>query len=922
MRATTQDGAFQRRPAAPWARPGGLEAVLEHWRGDPRVARQLALDVAQPGTSARYRPIPASLAEPVRGALTARGVRRLYTHQVEAFERARRGEDVVVATPTASGKSLCYNLPVLDTFARRPEARALYLFPTKALSRDQEEGLRGLMEAAGLSHGAITYDGDTPGDVRRAARDRSGVLVTNPDMLHSGILPHHAGWARFFGNLTHVVVDELHIYRGVFGSHLANVLRRLERVASFHGSRPRFLFSSATIANPEEHAGRLSGRTVHLVGDSGAPSAPRQVMVYNPALVNPELGLRRSYVKCAVDRTADLLRAGVSTLVFGQSRSAVEVMLKYLRDLVPESELPPDQVRAYRGGYLPGTRREIERGLREGAIRCVVATNALELGIDIGDLDAVVCAGYPGTMAGLMQRFGRGGRRGRSSLALLVPSSAPLDQFLAHRPELLLDAPIEAARIDPENVEILVQHLKCAAFELQFRLGEGEQPGQDGFPGLPGEALVDALGFLEDHRVVRSVPSRGGGTTFHWADRNHPASDVSLRSPSYDNFVIIDVERDRILAEMDFWSTHTQLHEQAIYQHDAAQYQVERLDYDNHKAFVRKVASDYYTTAMTRVRVSVLEEHEEERRPLAPPFSLGLGHGEVDVVEKVVGYKKIRFHTHENVGFGEVGLPAVEKPTTAFWVTVPEAVIAAAEAPRAVVMDALRGWLAALCGVASVGLMMDPRDLGTAFVDEPALHGRTATRSGAPALEGGGERRAAALPGGAEPGRLEPGRLGSGASGSPTGALGSRGPAGSEDGPAVVDGSRGSAGSEDGPAVVDGRALAPAASGVLAPATTDALPPAASDPHGPRAGWRGAEGFEPTLYLYDAVAGGVGLSARLWEEREALLLRSAQLVAACACEDGCPSCVGPTVGRDPGRSRRRVLLRMLDRVGLLRGTLG
>lgn len=782
---------------------------------------------------------------------------QIYVHQAEAYARARAGRDWVVATPTASGKSLCYNLPILETLETQPEARALYLFPTKALSRDQEDGLRGLMKAAGLRQGAITYDGDTPGDVRRAARERSGVLVTNPDMLHSGILPHHAQWARFFANLEYIVVDEVHAYRGVFGSHLSNVLRRLERVAAFHGARPQIFFSSATIANPGEHASRLAGRPVSVIDENGAPAADRQVLVYNPPLVNAELGMRRSYVKCAVDRTLDLLRAEVSTLVFGQSRNTVEVMLKYLRDRMPATERPNERIQGYRGGYLPETRRRIERGLREGDIDCVVATNALELGVDIGALDAVVCAGYPGSMSGLWQRFGRGGRRGDRSLALLIPSSSPLDQFLAVQPELLMSAPIEAARIDPDNVEILVQHLKCAAFELQFRTGEGAGPA-DAFGDLPADALSDALGFLESHGVVRSVPSRGGGTVHHWSAEAHPASHISLRSPSFDNFVIVNVETEKTIAEMDFRSTHTMLHEQAIYQHDGLQFQVERLDYENHKAFVRKVAPDYYTTAMTHVRVSVLEEERSEPLGFEGAPELSVGWGEVDVVEKVVGFKKIKFHTHENVGYGEVTLPAVEKPTTAFWIMVPESVLAEVEAPRAVVMDALRGWLNALEGVAAVGLMMDGRDLGTAFVDEPGVG---ATPSSAPALP-----KAA---GPAAEGEEEPE-------------------------------------SASMRALVDDLGLEPEPSKALRPLGAIGIP----------VGLPPSGAFEPILYLYDAVAGGVGLAPRLWEERRSLLERSAELIGGCGCEAGCPSCVGPVVGVFDGFSRKQVALQVLSALGL------
>ncbi|MFW6051522.1 MAG: DEAD/DEAH box helicase, partial [Myxococcota bacterium] len=390
---------------APWEGDRGLEAVLSRWQAGS-AWRRVALHRALAPRDEQPADLPASVPPPVRRALSARGIERLYAHQARAVELATGGRDVVVATPTASGKSLCYNLPVLSALAEQPHARALYLFPTKALSRDQEEALRALLRDAELDHGAITYDGDTPGDARRAARDRSGVLLTNPDMLHAGILPHHTAWARLFANLSYVVVDELHSYRGVFGSHLANVLRRLLRIARFHGSEPRFLFASATIGNPGEHASRMIGRPVEVVAESGAPAGPRHVVVYNPPVVNAELGIRESYLKASVRLSADLVAAGVPTLVFGQSRNGVEVMLKYLRDRLARAHVGPEAVHAYRGGYLPETRRRIEAGLREGAIRCVVATNALELGIDIGSLDAVVCAGYPGTVAGLWQRFG------------------------------------------------------------------------------------------------------------------------------------------------------------------------------------------------------------------------------------------------------------------------------------------------------------------------------------------------------------------------------------------------------------------------------------------------------------------------------------------------------------------------------------
>jgi DEAD/DEAH box helicase domain-containing protein len=809
-------GAFVARRPPPWRVARGLGSVLDGFREDPGMRRCFALDHTLPARPARYAELPAELAPQVASALARRGIAQLFSHQAEAYQAASAGRDVVVSTPTASGKSLCYNLPVLDALARDGAARALYLFPTKALARDQEEALKALMREAGLDHGAITYDGDTPGDARRAARERSGILLSNPDMLHAGILPHHANWARLFAKLRYVVIDELHTYRGVFGSHLANVLRRLLRIASFHGSSPVLLFASATIGNPAEHAGRMAGREVLHVGESGAPSGPRHVLLYNPPVVNSELGIRQSYLKAAVRITADLVRAEVPTLVFGQGRNQVETMLKYLRDRLAREKIDAEQIVSYRGGYLPETRRRIEAGLREGAIRCVVATNALELGIDIGSLDAVVCAGYPGSVAALWQRFGRAGRRKEDALAVLVASSAPLDQYCALDPRAIIDAPIEQARIDPDNVEILLSHVKCAAFELPFE--EGESFGSVN-PADTGEALE----FLAQHKLLHPVPGRAGKRVFHWAADAYPASHVSLRSVGWDNFVIIDVTEgaQHNIAEMDFRSTHTMLHEQAIYQHEGEQYQVERLDFENHKAYVRKVEPDYFTTAMTYTRVEVIEEEERETLGDAESEASALfGLGEVSVVEKVVGYKKIKFHTHENVGYGEVLLPEMQMHTSAFWLLVPEAVVESLPYARPTVIDALRGFGNALHTVAAMGLMIDPRDLGHTLGDRADQDGMPGKRGGAP-------------------------------------------------------------------------------------------------------------GFDPTLFLYDHIPGGIGLAPRLFEARAELMQRARSLSLECACHAGCPACIGPEVGQlvtphgaviteGAGHiSRKRVIAELLDALSIL-----
>jgi DEAD/DEAH box helicase domain-containing protein len=687
----------------------GVNAVLAHWMASSWVKPCLCVDATLGAAAADYMAFPTSLAPGVIRGLRDRGVERLYAHQARAIRAAQSQQrHAAIATPTASGKSLCFHIPVLQALIEDPDARALYLYPTKALARDQEADLLDLMKAAGLPSLAVVYDGDTPTDARRAARERARIVLTNPDMLHAGILPHHPSWARTLRNLRYVVIDEMHTYKGVFGSHVANVLRRLLRVAAFHGSQPRIVGATATIANPREHAARLFGASeddVAVIGESGAPRGPRRFFLYNPPVVNEELGIRASYVKQAVMLATDLCVARVPTIVFGQSRNSVEVMLRYLRDAVCTGPrrtdrgegIEPDRIVAYRGGYLPAQRREIERKLRDGEIVCVVATNALELGIDIGELDAVICAGYPGSVAATWQRFGRAGRRGGESICVLVASSAPLDQYLAREPQFLLGAPVEEARIDPDNVEILVQHVKCAAFELSFERGES-------FGSLGPEETNEALSLLVRHRVLHETAG-----AFHWATEAFPANNVSLRSVGWDNVVIIDVESNRSIAELDWRSSQTMLHEQAIYQHSGECWQVERFDHENHKAFVRRVEPDYWTDAMTNVQIAILEESAEG---LAACGNWPSGWGEVSIAEKVIGYKKIKFYTHENAGYGEVRLPEMEMHTTAFWVTLPERMCAAVAAGPAAAIDALRGIGAALEIVATIAMMCDPRDLG------------------------------------------------------------------------------------------------------------------------------------------------------------------------------------------------------------------
>jgi DEAD/DEAH box helicase domain-containing protein len=704
--------------AAPWQVKKGIDAVLQHWLESRIVKPCFTADETLAGRQPRVVPFPASLPTPIAFALRGRGVVELYEHQARALLLARppkSGEGVtpkraiVVATPTASGKSYCFHLPVLSSLLEDRDSRALYLYPTKALARDQEAGLADLMRASGIESGAAVYDGDTPGDARRAAREHSRIVLTNPDMLHTAILPHHTSFARTLQNLKYIVVDELHTYKGVFGSHVANVLRRLMRVAHFHGSNPMLIGATATIGNPAEHAMRMFGLEnpgeLETITNSGAPQGERRVFMYNPPVVNAELGIRASYVKQAVMLATDLVKNEVPTIVFGQSRNNVEVMLRYLRDKTAPN-IPASRIMGYRGGYLPEQRREIERKLRNGEVLCVVATNALELGIDIGGLDAVICAGYPGSVAATWQRFGRAGRRGARCICVLVTSSAPLDQFLAREPEYLLGAPVEEARIDPFNPEILIQHMKCAAFELPFRRGEG-------YGELPVDETTNALEFLVQHSVLHE-----SAATFHWADDAYPANHVSLRQVGWDNVVIIDVERNKAIAEIDWRGAHAMVHEQAVYQHDGECWQVETFDYAGHKAFVRKVKPDYFTDAVTYTTVSVIEDFgtgtlmPASSTHGAKPAMWPVGWGEVSVVEKVVGYKKIKFYTHENAGYGSVRLPEMQMHTMAFWLTVPERVCAAISLGRSAAIDGLRGIGMALETVATLALMCDPRDLG------------------------------------------------------------------------------------------------------------------------------------------------------------------------------------------------------------------
>ncbi|HEX6989138.1 MAG TPA: DEAD/DEAH box helicase [Bacillota bacterium] len=732
----------------------------------------------EPARPARHADWPAQVGPELRAALRAAGIDRPYTHQAEAIASAMAGRHVVVVTPTASGKTLCFNVPILQAVLDDPNARALCLYPTKALAQDQNTGLNGLIDRLGRDIKTYTYDGDTPPNARRAIRAAGHVVITNPDMLHTGILPHHTRWVKLFENLRYVVIDELHAYRGVFGSHLANVLRRLKRVCRHYGSSPVFILCSATIANPEELAERMVGEPVHCVARTGAPAAARHFVIYSPPVVNERLGLRRSVLFEARDIAARLLRNDIQTIVFARSRLAVEVLLGYLRAAAGRT-LGAERIQAYRGGYLPEERRQIERGLRDGTIRGVVSTNALELGIDIGSLDACVMAGYPGTVASTWQQAGRAGRRSGTSLAVLVASSHPLDQYIAANPDFFFGTPPEAARIHPDNLFILMSHLKCAAFELPFTAGER-------FGVHPVDELLD---YLAEERVVRPV-----GDRWFWMADNFPANDVSLRSAAEENVVIIDQAggRAEVIGEIDKFSAPLFVHEQAIYLHRGGQYQVERFDFEENKAYVRRVDVDYYTDANLAVDIKVLDMLRGEDEAPGVPDRAARRFGEVLVTARPTIFKKIKFDTRENVGWGRIHLPEQQMHTTAYWVIFPSWLHQRMAAPE--LQAALTGIGHVLAQLAPLYVICDPRDLY-------------------------------AVP------------------------------------------------------------------QVRSPFTQ-----------------------APTVYLYDAVPGGVGLADRLFEMHDELLRAAHQLLAGCSCRHGCPACVGADAVLDTGIDTRAAARALLERV--------
>jgi DEAD/DEAH box helicase domain-containing protein len=834
-----------------------IQALLSRWRTDPETAPNLPIWRTTPPRSADLHPFPADLPSVLAESLAARGITSLYSHQAQAWESTRRGENIVLATGTASGKTLGYNLPVLAALLENPEARALYLFPTKALAQDQLSGLNAFQSSIKNLKSAI-YDGDTPQSHRSAIRKNANILFTNPDMLHTGILPHHTNWGDFFHNLRFVVIDEMHTYRGVFGSHVANVIRRLKRVAKFYGADPQFILTSATIGNPQDLAARLIELPVTLLNVDGSARGERHFLIYNPPIVDPALGIRKSLTQESLRLAQDLRSQNVQTVVFARSRRSVEILLKQLQEApLPSSPISSgngggrEGVRGYRSGYLPSQRREIEKGLRDGSIRLVVATNALELGIDIGGLEAALLVGYPGTIASTWQQAGRAGRGDDPAAAIFVVTANPLDQFLAHHPEYFFSRSPEQGLVNPDHLLILLNHLRCAAFELPFQAGEG-------FGDLPAKKLKEFLDFL-----VGSQELHLSGDKYFWMADSYPAAAVSLRSASPENVLlhIEDGQAPRILGEVDLASAAWMVHPRAVYLHEGQQYFVQDLNLIRNTATLIPVALDYYTEPLRQTDVSLLSTLE-----LTPcPSSTGSGecctkaYGELQVTTQVTGFRKRAWLGGENLGEEPLDLPPSELQTTGYWLTLSEQTI---EALRAAgnwtndpndygpgwnrLRDAVRlrdGYRCQVCGAAENGNRQYDvhhkvpfRQFLSTIDKVPGSYGEANRMDNLITLCPSCHRKA-----------------------------------------------------ETNLHMRSGLAGLATVLGQLAPLflmCDSADLGVYTDPS--------STVFEhPSVVLYDQVPAGIGFSQKLFEIHDELLKRALDLVEECECEDGCPSCVGP-----------------------------
>ncbi len=676
-----------------------VDQIVTKFREDKEFMKNVAFWKEIPEKGADYLDYPQGIDERIIKALSDRGIHRLYTHQANAISKTLEGKNVTVVTPTASGKTLCYNIPVLNEILKDNTSRALYIFPTKALAQDQMAELHELCELIDVDIKSYTYDGDTPVNARKAVRQAGNIIITNPDMLHSGILPQHTKWVDFFENLKYIVIDELHMYVGVFGSNVANVMRRLKRLCKFYGADPQFICLSATIANPLELASKIAGEEFEVIDKNGAPQGKRHIVFYNPPFVDKKLFIRRDTTLQTRDIAEELLRNKIQTIVFMRSRVGVEVMLSTLEKTLAKDKAfgTEDCIKAYRGGYLPSERRAIERGLRSGDVLGVISTNALELGIDIGRLDACVMCGYPGGIANTWQQIGRAGRRRETSLAILVASNRALDQYILTHPDYFYEASPENGLVNADNLQILMSHVQCSLYELPFKDGE-EYGGQD---------ISPLLAYFEENGTARHT-----GGKWYWMAESYPASSLNMRSISNDNFIIIDITQPehKVIGEMDKYTVPMLLHEKAIYMHQAVQYQVEQLDWDDHKAYVRKVNVDYYTDADMNVEVRVTDVYENRDMPEG---SISVSYGEAMVASQTTMFKKMKLDTHENLGWGKIFLPQLEMYTAACWLTLPEKITD--KFNKEDLNDALLGITHLLGNIVPVYIMSSSSDINVVY---------------------------------------------------------------------------------------------------------------------------------------------------------------------------------------------------------------
>ena len=845
-----------------------LESVLEEIERDQQWAQRITHWRHLPAQPGRYGEWPAGIDRRLIEALGRQGIEAPYRHQTLAVEAVLRGEHVVVVTPTASGKTLCYNLPVLNRQLADRSARALYLFPTKALTQDQLSELDSLKAALGEKIETHAYDGDTPQDQRARIRKTAQILVSNPDMLHTGILPHHTRWAAFFQGLRYVVLDEVHTYRGVFGSHVANTIRRLKRVCAFYGSAPQFICCSATISNPQELAERLIEAPVTLIDEQedGSPKGEKHLIFYNPPLVDRELGIRRNAVVDARLLAEQFLRAGIQTIVFARSRLVTEILLTYLRHAARRQDLPAEAIQGYRGGYLPTERRKIERGLRERQVAGVVATNALELGINIGHLDACIMTGYPGTIASTWQQAGRAGRRTGVSTAILVASASPLDQYIINHPRYFFGRSPEHALLNPDNPAIVLSHIQCAAFELPF--APGERFGR--FPHTQ-----EVLDFLTQEQGIL----RQSGGQWHWTGDTYPAEAVSLRAAEMDNFIVVDTsQRATTIGVMDRQGAPRLLHEGAIYLHGGESYLVDKLDWDGRRAEVKPVEVDYYTQASVSETVAVLDVDEQ-----AEDTGTLKAHGPVTVTSKATSYKKVRLYTSETLGWGEISpdsVPELEMQTTAYWFSIVAGQVAHLE---------------------QEGLLdMNQDDRGPNWGQQRALtlerDGHRCRHCGAP------ERPDRAH----DVHHIQPFRTFGYVRGKNDHYL----QANQMENLVTlcrschqrVEVDRMVRGTLAGVAYLL-RHIAPLHL-MSGPTDIGVVSEVRSSPGGPGAGRL------PTITIYDNAPGGLGFSQALYELHGTLLLAARDVIASCGCPRGCPSCVGPVA--EVGEDAKANCLRLLD----------